>query len=720
MHSGVKKISVLLLIAIVNFSVQAQKKELANEQYFKNNFTGIVQPLPVFSKWIDDSHFILLKTGKRFTVDARTGVEIATVEESENALSGSLDSSKQTLYSKGGDLYVKYKGKELQLTYDKEKKSNPTLSPDGNYVAFTKNNDLYTIELPSKKENRLTTDGSDVILNGYASWVYMEEILGRSSQYRSYWWSPDSKKIAFFRSDDTKVPVFVITNAKGLHGEVEYTHYPKVGDPNPSVKIGMVSPNGGATVWVKINEKQDQYFGLPYWKPDGSSLLIQWMPRSQDQLKLYEVNPATGDLQEFYSEQQKTWVKLTDDRERISFLKNGNGFILSSDKTGWKHLYYYNMNGKLINQITTGKFTVTKLEYIDERNKLVYFTARGRENTARKDFYSIRLDGTNLQRLTFGDYNHTVVSLSPNAAHFITTYSNATTPEKMALVNNRGEIIRELGDSRAAGFDNVNIAKTELLRIKSDDGLFELPMKVTWPAEMDPTKKYPVLISIYGGPDAGTCWDSWTLTGSQQWYAKEGLIQVVMDHRGSGHFGKEGVDYLHRDLGHWELVDYATMAKWLIANKQADPSKICISGFSYGGYMGALGLTKGAGTFTHAMVGGPVTDWTLYDSHYTERFMDLPSENPAGYKTGNVMNYVDQYKGTMQIVHGEIDDNVHMQNSLQLIDKLQDAKKAFEMMVYPGGRHGWPGNKGLHFQNLKTQFIYKYLLDKPVNEMLMK
>ena len=718
MISTLKKFALFNLFVIINFFVTAQKKELANEQYFKNDFTGIIQPLPAFNKWLDDSHFIVTKNGIRYTVDARTGAEIATVDES--GLSKSIDTSKKAVFTKEGNLYVKQNGKELQLTNDKEKKSNPMLSPDGNYVAYTKNNDLYTIEIQSRKENRLTTDGSDVILNGYASWVYMEEILGRTSQYRSFWWSPDSKKIAFFRSDDTNVPVFVITNAKGLHGEVEYNHYPKVGDPNPSVKIGIISPNGGATVWVKINEKQDQYFGLPYWKPDGSSLLVQWMPRSQDQLKIYEVSTTTGDIKEFYTEQQKTWVKLTDDGERISFLKNGNGFILNSDKTGWKHLYYYNMKGQLINQVTTGKFTVNKLEFIDEKNNLVYFSARNRENTARKDFYSVQLNGTNLQRLTFGEYNHSLINLSPNASYFITTYSNASTPEKMTLVNNHGKIIKELGDSKAAGFDNANMAKTEFLRVKSDDGLFELPMKVTWPIHMDPTKKYPVLISIYGGPDAGTCWDSWTLTGTQQWYAKEGLIQVIMDHRASGHFGKVGVDYMYRDLGHWELVDYASMVQWLIANKQADSTKICIAGFSYGGYMGALALTKGAGVFTHAMVGGPVTDWTLYDSHYTERFMDLPSENPEGYKTGNVMNYVDQYKGMMQIVHGEIDDNVHMQNSIQLISKLQDAKKDFEMMVYPGGRHGWPGNKGLHFQNLKTQFIYQYLLEKPVNERLMK
>ena len=227
--------------------------------------------------------------------------------------------------TKEGNLFLNRNGKELQLTNDKEKKSNATISPDGKYVAFTKNNDLYTIEINSKKVNRLTSDGSKLILNGYASWVYMEEILGRSSQYRSYWWSPDSKKIAFFRSDDTKVPLFVITNAKGLHGEVEYTHYPKVGDPNPSVKIGIISPNGGAAVWTNINEKQDQYFGMPYWKTDGSSLLVQWMPRSQDQLKIYEVNPKTGNIKEFYSDLEIgiMFVNKRNRMKRTKFAKNG-------------------------------------------------------------------------------------------------------------------------------------------------------------------------------------------------------------------------------------------------------------------------------------------------------------------------------------------------------------------------------------------------------------
>lgn len=711
MLSTVKNALLFFAFVLLNSSLHAQKNELTDEQYFKSNFKGIIKNLPQVGKWIDDSHVEIYKEGKSYLIDCKTGAESVI----DSKVTEKPADAKPVVITKLNDLYVN----GVQLTNDKDKEVTPTLSPDGNYIAYTKKNNLYTVNISTKKETQLTTDGTDLILNGYASWVYMEEILGRASQYRAFWWSPDSKKIAYFRSDDTKVPSFVITNAKGLHGEVEYTHYPKVGDPNPAVKVGFVSPDGGSTVWTKINDQDDQYFGMPLWKPDGSALLVQWMPRSQDELKVYEVNPATGELKEFYTEQQKTWIDL-DDNERITFLKNGKGFILGSDKTGWQHLYFYDMNGKLINAITSGNFTVTGLEYVDEKNGLVYFEARGKENTARKDYYCVKLNGTGLKRLTFGEYNHTGISVSPNGTYFITTYSNASTPTKMALVNNKGKIIKELGDSKGENFDNTNLAITELLRVKSDDGLFDLPMKVTWPVNMDPSKKYPVLISIYGGPNAGTCWDGWSLSSTQQWYAKEGLIQVTMDHRASGQFGKAGVNYMHRDLGNWELVDYSTMVKWLIANKNADPTKICITGFSYGGYMSTLALTKGAGVFTHAMAGGPVTDWTLYDSHYTERFMDLPSENPEGYKTSNVMNYVDKYKGVLQIVHGEIDDNVHMQNSLQLISKLQDAKKDFEIMVYPGGRHGWGGNKGLHFQNLKTQFIYKYLLEKPVNKMLVK
>ncbi len=711
-----KKGSAILLLAAVSISVHAQKKELTDDQYFKGNFKGITTALPNVSKWIDDSHFVLRKDGKNILIDCKTGAESEYKEE--QIIKGSVP-TKPKIITKGTDLYVTKNVEDIQLTFDKDKENNPTLSPDGNYIAYSKNNDLYTVNIETKKETKITNDGSDVILNGYASWVYTEEILGRRSAYRSFWWAPDSKHIAFFRTDDSPVPVYTITDGAGLHGLVEKERYPKVGDPNPEVKIGITVPDGGNITWADFNAKDDQYFGAPYWKPDGSTLLVQWMNRLQDNLIIYEVNTANGSKKEFYNEKQKTWIDLDDEGQRIHFLDNGKGFILFNDATGWKHMYNYDMTGKLINPITSGKFTVTDLTYVDEKNNIIYFTAKGKENTARTDFYRVDITGKNLQRLSFGDYNHNI-NLSPNGSYFVTTYNNVSNPSKMTLISNKGKIVKDLGDAKGEDFNNYTLAKTDFLRVKSDDGLYELPMKVTWPVNMDKNKKYPVLISIYGGPNAGSCWDTWGLSGNQQWYAKEGLIQVVMDHRASGHFGKEGVNYFYHNLGYWEMKDYSTMVKWLIANGNADPTKICITGFSYGGYMTCYALTYGSDIFTHGMAGGSVTDWNFYDSHYTERYMGTMANNPEGYKTSSVLNYVDKYKGMLQIVHGVIDDNVHLQNSLRLIDKLEDAKKDFEFVIYPGGRHGWGGNKGIHFQNLKTKFIYKYLLEKEVPKGILR
>ncbi len=712
----VKKGIALSALTILSLISQAQKKELTDEQYLKANFKGITQALPSAGPWVDESHVVIRREGKSFLLDCKTGKEIDYTNPVANK--GNIV-MKPEIITKQNDLYVRKGIGDEQLTNDKDKEVNPTLSPDGNYVAYTKNNNLYTVNLTTKKETKLTTDGSELILNGYASWVYFEEILGRPSQYKSFWWSPNSKNIAYFRSDDTEVPLFTITNADGQHGKMESLRYPKVGDKNPEVKVGMVSPDGGTTTWADFNEKDDQYFGMPYWKPDGNTLLVQWINRLQNNLIIYEVNPTTGGKKEFYTETQKTWIDL-DDNDRIQFLKNGKGFILLSDATGWKHIYYHGMDGKRINAITEGKFTITDVNYVDEKNSIVYFTARSKENSATRDYYKVNLNGKKLQRLTFGNFNHNFINVSPNSEYFITTYGNSSTPNKMTLVNNNGKIIKELGDAKGAEYDNYNVAKTEIIRVKSDDDLYDLPMKITWPLTMEAGKKYPVLISIYGGPNAGTVNEGFTLGGNQQWYAKEGLIQVAMDHRASGHFGKEGVNYMYHNLGDWELKDYATMVKWLVANGSADAKKICITGFSYGGYMSCLALTKYSDVFTHGMAGGSVTDWSLYDSHYTEKFMGTLTNNAEGYKTGNVMNYVNQYKGFLQIVHGEIDENVHLQNSLQLIAKLQDAKKDFEFMVYPTGRHGWGGNKGLHFQNLKTQFIYKHLLGKEVPKQMIK
>jgi len=679
------------------------------------SFSGIAQMpqngLPRFIRWVDNNQFVL-NTKRGDDAAAKNYLYNLTTKQYSIA-PAELVPTEKAVFLKKGDVFLKENGTETQLTFDAMEEKNPTLSPDGNYVGYTKNNNLYTLSLATKKEVAITNDGATGILNGYASWVYFEEIFGRPTQYRAFWWSPDSKYISFMRFDERKVPMFPIYNSEGQHGFVEETRYPKAGDQNPTVKIGWTTPDGGTITWADFNEVEDQYFGWPIWNPNNNSMWLSWMDRGQNNLKIYELNMTTGAKKPVYTEYQKTWIDLEDrNGGRINFIPNNKGYIAQADASGWNQLYMYDMEGKLQYPITNGKFTILGIRQIDEKNKTIYFTARGIESSARIDLYSIGFDGKNQKRLTVGDVNNAQVYLAPDAKNFVTVYSNIQTPTTLALINAQKKTVEVLGTATPANFDATKLAKTELIRIKSADGLFELPALVTWPKNMDPNKKYPLLVSIYGGPNAGTVMDSWSSNPTKEAWAQEGLIQVAFDHRASGHFGKEGVNYMYRDLGHWEMEDYMTMAKWFIANGQADPTKIAMTGFSYGGYMSTYALTYGASVFTHAMAGGSVTAWELYDSHYTERFMDTPAENPEGYKSSNVMTHLKNFKGVLQLVHGTMDDNVHMQNSIQLLSALQEQGKPVEFMLYPGGRHGWGGAKGKHFTDLKNQFIYKHLLEK--------
>ena len=681
----------------------------ANAQMSGNN-------LPRFIRWVDNDQ-ILVSTKLNKENTPKEYLYNTVTKQYSPAPAATIPATEKSVVVKNANIYLKENGAEIQLTFDAAEEKTPILSPDGKYVGYTKNNNLYTLSLADKKEHAITSENTKGILNGYASWVYFEEIFGRPTQYRAFWWSPDSKYISFMRFDEREVPMFPIYNSEGQHGFIEETRYPKAGDPNPTVKIGWTSPTGGNITWADFNEQEDQYFGWPIWNPNNNSMWMSWMDRGQNNLKIYELDMATGAKKEVYKEYQKTWIDLEDRVSgRINFLANNQGYIAQSDASGFNHLYLYNMQGQLINAITSGKYTVTGIKHIDEKNKTIYFTARGLENSARVDLYAVYFNGTSLARLTTGDYNNSQVYLSPDTKKFVTVYSNVNTPTTMGVINKKDKTktIQVIATAVDSSFKAEDYAKTELIRIKSADGLYELPALVTWPKNMDPNKKYPMLVSIYGGPSAGTVMDNWSNPAYKEPLAKDGLIQVAFDHRASGHFGKEGVNYMYRNLGYWEMTDYMTMAKWFIENGHADPKKIAITGFSYGGYMSCYALTFGSSVFTHAMAGGSVTAWELYDSHYTERFMDTPKENPEGYKSGSVMTHIKNFKGVLQLVHGTSDDNVHMQNSIQLLSALQDNGKEVEFMLYPGGRHGWGGAKGKHFADLKTKFIYTHLLEKPV------
>jgi dipeptidyl-peptidase-4 len=685
-------------MVLVAMYASAQLKQLSFDQAFKGSPTNITKPMVSITGWADDEHYLEMRRDS-------AGVKLYSVE---------VKTGKAVPYTSNKTTNTSPTAKDLGLKDVK----NLTESPDGKYVAYTRNNDLYIMELASKKESRVTNDGTDLILNGYASWIYFEEILGRASRYKAFWWSPDSRNISFMRFDDTKVPMFPIYVADSTHGYLENTRYPKPGDKNPEVKIGMVTvDHPTAITWADFNEKDDQYFGQPMYSPSGE-LWVPWMPRTQDELKIYAIDRKTGAKKEIYTEKQKTWIDL-DESNRIEFLSGNKGFILKSDKDGWDNLYLHDASGKELNQITKGNFWGTSIIKVDEKARQIYFRSR-KENSARFDFYKIGFDGKGLTRLSFGDYSHDMVMLSPNAKYFITAYSNVSTPTTMAIADMKGKVIREIWNSKGPDFDKYSIPKTELTRVKSFDGKFDLPVIITYPINFDPNKKYPVLVSIYGGPNAGTVYDRWKApVGATMWWAQEGMIQVAFDNRSSGHFGKEGLNYIHRQLGKYEIEDYMACAKYLRDQKWVDTNKVAITGGSFGGYMTAMALTYGSDYFTHGIANASVTDWHLYDTHYTERFMDTPGENPEGYKNTSVMTYADRYKGLLRIVHGTTDDNVHMQNSIQLIDKLQELGKHFEFMVYPNERHGIGANsqnKQLHNRNEAYRFIYQNLIGKPMPE----
>ena len=678
----------IVVCTLTSLFVTAQQKKLDYDAVFKNTATGIYAPLPIFVRWIDNDNAVFAERREGNKRPAEFILNIAT--GTKTVLPDSLLELKQAEKLLDGAI-------------------NATNSPNQMMIAFTQKNNLYIKQVGTNITKQLTFDGSDVILNGYASWIYYEEILGRQSRYKAFWWSNNSKYLAFMRFDDNEVPMFPIYVNNGQHGYTEKTRYPKVGDKNPTVKIGIVEVETGNITWANFNDKEDQYFGMPYFTPNNE-LWVQWMNRGQDELTIFQIDKKSGAKTLVYKEQQTTWIDL-DDTDRIEFLSNGKQFILKSDKSGWYQYYLHDISGKQINTITNGNFTVGSIVKIDQ-NKL-FFTAR-KEHSARWDFYSVQLDGKKLQRHSFGNFSFSNIQLSLKNDYFIANYSNTSNPATLAVVDLKGNIKQVIASAKGEKFNQYELPKKEYLTVTSNDGLFQLPIVITYPINFNSSKKYPVLMNVYGGPNAGRVYDTWNTSLTDIWWAQEGLIQISADNRSSGHFGKIGMSYIHRQLGIYEIEDFMAVGKWIKQQSWSDTSKLCITGGSFGGYMTCMALTYGASVFNYGIANSSVTDWKLYDTHYTERFMDTPNENPEGYKKTSVLQYANMYKGLIRIVHGTSDDNVHQQNSLQLIDQLQNFKKHFEFMLYPGERHSLQELKGLHNRTEAYKFYYDNLLNKPM------
>ena len=648
-------------------------------------------------------------------------------------------------------------------------------SPDSSMIAFTRANDLYVVDIATRTETRLTFDGTDLILNGYASWVYFEEIFGRPDNHRTFWWSPDSRRLAFYRSDNTKVPLFPIYSPFGQDGKLVATRYPKAGEHNPEVKIGMVEiPEQGSApeiVWADFDSSEDQYFGIPFWGPDSKEFFVSRMPRVQQQLDVYAVSAIDGSKKQIYHEYYPTWINWI---ENVIFTDKGL-YMARSFETGWQQIYYLSYDGKTCDRLTEGENWDISLLRLDEKTGDIYFTAY-RDATTRQGVY--KLDAKhNIIALTDENYDVRDVTLSPDCKYFIASYSNGRTPKKVAVfetsrpkLTKRNAALLEqkmlgsvVADEAGADYDPSRYVFPQPVFMTTDDG-FTLPGLVWFPKSLQEATgrdaamlaadatlgkcstcenflkckglvdengnasiSYPVHFEVYGGPDTKYVRDRWRGASYNNWYTDNDIIHIVVDPRSAGHHGRAGEDQAYRQLTVCEMGDYVEWAKWVSALPYVNPDKIGVEGFSFGGATTVMLLSRFSEYFHYGIAGGGVYDWSLYDTHYTERFMDTPQHNPDGYAIARALDYVKTYPVEyassaedaqaiepvmLKITHGTGDDNVHFQNTLQLIDELQRLGKKFEFMIYPDGMHGYRGYQGSHSQAADRDFWLRYLKDE--------
>jgi len=677
-----------------------------------------LQALPQITGWLDGEHWLETRDGTTWKVRATDGTatrhedaaalaQVAPSGLTNNPVAARTSDDTLRIYVVGGDLWaVDVPGRSSRrLTQTVAAEENPTLSPDGKQLAYTRAGNLYTYDLATQLERQLTSDGSGTILNGYASWVYFEEILGRASNYRAFWWSPDSTRLAFLRFDDAPVPIFPIYWADGQHGRLEQQRYPKAGDPNPYVQVGAMPAAGGKVTWMQLPPRADHYLAWLSWTQDSAKVLIQWMNRQQDTIRVLHGDPTTGAVAALLEETQASWVSWYKD---LTALRNGD-LLVRSDADGWDHLYLHGADGARKRQLTSGPWRVRSIIHVDEAAGVAYVMAQPGTTGAtwNTEVRRVRLDGSGVDTLTTrpGTYQ---VRMAPDGKHFLATRSSVTDPPVLTLHRADGALVREVASARGEASAAYAWGKADVFTIPSGDG-FDLPARWVLPPDFDRRKTYPVLVSVYGGPDAGTVSNSWAPTQAHYW-AQRGVIWMALDHRGSGHHGKKGVALMHRRLGTWEMHDYGKAAEWLRTQPFVSADRIAITGGSYGGYTTLLAMTKGAPAFNVGLASAPVSDWRLYDTVYTERYMDRPSENVEGYREAAVLTHADKYVGRLRLTHGTIDDNVHMQNSLQVVDWLTAHDKAFELMLYPDSRHAVQASQRTHAAREAHDFWVRTLL----------
>ena len=650
-----------------------------------------------------------------------TGDSISTIVDSKDLdgisfsdYSFSEDEKKVLLPTETESIY-RYSTRSNYYVYDRETKIAEELSegkqrlaqfsPDASKVAFVKENNIFIKDIINNTELQVTFDGEiNKIINGATDWVYEEEFAFDNGMQ----WNASGNKIAYYRFDEEKVPEFSMDLFTDLYPSQSQFKYPKAGETNSTIELFIYDLDSNKTTKANINTEEEFYIPRIKWTLDENVLSVQRMNRHQNQLDFILVDAKDGSSQTIFTENDAAYIDVTDN---LTFLNDGKYFIWTSEKSGYNHIYLYNLKGKQVRQITKGNYDVTDFYGIDESNNTVYFASSER-SPMHRDVYAIQLNGKNKKTLT-NKIGTNSATFSTNYKYFINQYSNANTPYYFSLYDAKGNEVRILKDNSNLknSLAEYALSQKEFFNFKTTEGI-DLNGWMMKPHNFDETKQYPVFMYLYGGPGSQQVTDSWG--GSNfLWYqmlTQQGYIVACVDNRGTGARGSEFKKCTYQQLGKLETEDQIEANRYLANLTYVDGSRIGIFGWSYGGYMSSLCLLKGADEFKMAIAVAPVTNWRYYDSIYTERYMRTPQENASGYDDNSPINHVEKLKGKYLLVHGSADDNVHYQNTMEMTNALVNANKQFDLFIYPNKNHGiYGGYTRLHLFTKMTNFIKENL-----------
>jgi dipeptidyl-peptidase 4 len=566
------------------------------------------------------------------------------------------------------------------LVSGKDELSDVKISPASNYVSYIRNHNLWLVGTADGKERAFTTGGSEKLHKGELDWVYPEEL----EIFTGYWWAPDSSAIAYLEMDEANVSQFSLLNFESYTGEAELQRYPVAGGTNPVVRVLVASLSGGEPRLMDTGSETDMYIPRVNWLPDSGRVAIQRLNRDQNKLDVLLADAATGKSSTLVTEQDKYWINVNDD---LRFLKDGKRFLWSSERTGYRHLYLYGLDGKQIVQLTKGDWEVSHVDGVDEAKGVVYFTSTEKSPTERH-LYRVGLDSNGFARITKEGGVHTI-NFSSTADSYVDTYSNAATPPRQDLYRTDGTKTAALNENKVPELAQYRLSPVEFSTVKARDGV-SLNCYLIKPPNFDPAKKYPVIVYTYGGPHAQVVLNAWG-GGNLLWHemmAQKGYVIFALDNRGSAGRGHVFEDSIHYHFGGPELSDQRDGVAWLQQQSWVDPQRIGIWGWSYGGHMTLHAMFEAADLFKVGFAGGPVTDWHFYDSIYTERYMGLPQQHETEYKESSPVSHVENFKGKLLIAQGTGDDNVHYSNTLSVINDLIAHGKYVEVIAAPGRGHG--------------------------------